>query len=622
VALSSLALTFAGLLFFSFIIGISAGVMSEMMRQAGERAPGLREHTALIGIGPSSRMLVEDLLAMYRKNRRWRAIAVLGSSEETPAWLEKSSCKRVVYRSGDPMRVDDLKRVDVHHAKRVLVMTESGPAADARAVAAVLAIRTCTTRADVFLDVEHEKDFDAARMAGGPKTHVIGAGSLLGYLIAHNALHPGAHRAVRELLSEAGDDVYTYIYEPPERRRLEQARMRFAPDALFQELLRQGVVLLGAFVSGSSIERIEDLKVLFNPFDVEQSAAGHFEQGRLRSEVVYGFVGVCAHWANLRDAALRLLDHGLAEEPLPPPPQMSPVPLLRAMPPQRVLICGTSPRVPRVISQLAGYCDGLDVTLLTRSVDHVEIVEESLRTMVEGASRVAGDRPKPWQPEQLPDGRRIRAEFPWGQVNLRILVLDWTDVGRLLRVDLPETDVVLFLPQDPDDVSDGLVAIDCLRIADAFMSKDRRFNPDLRVVALLGDPTKADLLESRLDETAPANQARFTVLSCERLRQSFAVRNLFVRGLSQVLFELLSVQGQHLQRLLPAWPGGKPPEGTFDAGELVRYLITHERLLPIGFELIGQDGPLLSANMLCPGQRLACAELQAVYVVGRMSKGA
>jgi hypothetical protein len=455
-------------------------------------------------------------------------------------------------------------------------------------------------------------------MAGGPKTHVIGAGSLLGYLIAHNAVHPGAHRAVRELLSQSGDDVYTYIYEPAERHRLEQAKIRFAPDALFQEHLRQGVILLGAFVADPGTERVEDLKLVCNLFDVEQSTTGYFEQGRLRGELVYGFVGICAHWASLRDTARQVLDHALADAPLPPPPQTTPVPLVRASAPRRVLICGAGPRVPRVISQLAGYCGSVDVTLLTREADQVRIIEENLRTMVESATYASGNNPKPWQPEALPDGRRVQADFPWGRVNLRILVLDWTDVGRLLRFDLPETDVVLFLPREPSDVTDGLIAIDCLRIADAFVSKDPRFNPDLRVVALLGDPTKTDLLESRLDESAPENESRFTVLSSERLRQGFAVRNLFVRGLSQVMFELLSAHGQHLQRLLPAWPGGKPPEGSFEAWELARYLIIHDRLLPVGFELVGRSEPLLDASMLRPGQRIAYAELRAVYVVGRV----
>jgi hypothetical protein len=70
VVLASLAMTFAGLLLFSFIIGISAGVMGEMMHRARERALGLRGHTAIIGVGACSQMLVEDLLGLYRKNRR------------------------------------------------------------------------------------------------------------------------------------------------------------------------------------------------------------------------------------------------------------------------------------------------------------------------------------------------------------------------------------------------------------------------------------------------------------------------------------------------------------------------------------------------------------------------
>jgi hypothetical protein len=625
---ASLVMTFSGMLLFSFVIGISAGVMGELMHRARERALGLREHTALIGIGSCSRLLVEDLLALYRKNRRYCRIAVLGSASEPPEWLETRAFKHVIYRSGDPMRVDDLKRVDVDSAKRVLIMTESGPAADARAVAAVLAVRTCTPNADVFLDVEHEKDFAAARMAGGPRTHVIGAGSLLGYLIAHNAVHPGAKRAVRQLLSHGGDDVYTYVYSPTERNRFCEDRKRFMPDTLFQEFLGQGVILLGAFVGleiGDQVRqvrqiRIEDLKVVFNLFDVEDDAEAFFENGCLRSEFVHGFIGICVHWADLRGCALQLLDRRLPEKPLAPPPSISPVPLARTVPPRRVLICGASTRVPRVVSELVGYAGHVDITLLTRTVDQIASLEDGIRTAFDGAlSTVPREKQKTWSVESLPEGRRIEMDFPCGRMNLRILALDWTDAGRLLLhpwVDLAQTDAVLFLPREQDDVTDGLVAIDCLRMADFFASMRSRMNPSLRVVALLGDPTKSDLLESRLDETAPENEMRFTVLSSERLRQGFAVRNLFVRGLSPLLLELLSVQGHHLQRLVPAWPEGRPPEGTFDVWDLVRYCIVHDRLLPIGFELSGSNEAILDASALRPGQRIANADLRAVYVVG------
>jgi hypothetical protein len=619
VVLASLAMTFAGMLLFSFIIGISAGVMGELMQRARERALGLRGHTALIGLGPCSRLLVEDLLAMYRKNRRPCRLAVLGATAEPPEWL--ASYRQVVYRSGDPMRADDLARVDISQARRVLVMTESGASADARAVAAVLAIRSCTPHADVFLDVDHEKDFAAARMAGGPRTHVIGAGSLLGYVVAHNAVHPGANRAVRELLSHGGEDLYTYLYDDDELARLRTACRRLEPAALAQAFLRQGVVLLGAFVRDDSqpAQRQECPKVLLNLFDLTSDAAPFFDGGGLRTERVQGFIGIGRQWADVKAAALAFTGGAPATVRLPPAPAAIPVPLAPAQTPRRVLICGTGARLPRVLSELLHHAGSLEAMVLTREPQRVPVVAEELRTALAGRMLPAAG-PAAGASEELADGRRLECTLAGGRLSVRILVLDWTDTGHLLRhpaIELQQVDVVLFLPRAPDDVTDGLVAIDCLRIADGFVSGETGFSPDLRVVALLGDPTRTDLLESRLDASAPGQEARFTVLSSERMRQGFAVRNLFVPGLSPVLFELLSAHGQHLQRLVPVWPDGRPADGSFAVQALADHLIQHQRLLPIGFELAGQALPVFAASLFDPGRQLRHADLQAVYVVGR-----
>jgi hypothetical protein len=275
--------------------------------------------------------------------------------------------------------------------------------------------------------------------------------------------------------------------------------------------------------------------------------------------------------------------------------------------------------VPRVLSELLRYAGSLEATILTREPQQVPAVTEELRTALAGRMLPA-DGPAAWASEELADGRRLECTFAGGRLSLRILGLDWTDTGHLLRhpaIDLQQVDVVLFLPRAPDDVTDGLVAIDCLRIADGFVSGGTGFRPDLRVVALLGDPTRTDLLESRLDASAPGQEARFTVLSSERMRQGFAVRNLFVPGLSPVLFELLSAHGQHLQRLVPVWPNGRPADGSFAVQALADHLIQHRHLLPIGFELAGQALPVFGASRFAPGQHLRHAELQAVYVIGR-----
>jgi hypothetical protein len=335
---------------------------------------------------------------------------------------------------------------------------------------------------------------------------------------------------------------------------------------------------------------------------------------------VQGFVGVGRQWADLKAAAQRVPGSTLPEEQLGPAPPARPVPLTPAKTPARILICGAGARVPRVILEVLRHAGSLEATVLTRDAQQVGAVADEVRTAFAGRMPAAAAGAAAWKIETLADGRCLECVFPGGRLRVRILVLDWTDTAHLRghpSVDLQHIDVMLFLPREQDDVTDGLVAIDCLRIADSFVSGEPSFPPDLRVVALLGDPTRTDLLESRLDATAPGREARFTVLSSERMRQGFAVRNLFVPGLSPVLFELLSAHGQHLQRLVPAWPEGRPPDGSCAAWELACHLILHERLLPVGLELAGQAAPQLDASIFAPGRRINHADLQAVYVIGR-----
>jgi hypothetical protein len=186
-------------------------------------------------------------------------------------------------------------------------------------------------------------------------------------------------------------------------------------------------------------------------------------------------------------------------------------------------------------------------------------------------------------------------------------------------VDLAHTDAMLFLPRDPDDVADGLVALDCLRIAEFGASGLLALRPGFRVVALVRDPLKSELLEARLDEMAgPGGEARFTVVSSERLRNHFLVQNLFVPGLNSVLLEILESSGQHLCRLVPRTAGGAA-RGDFDPWDLARYLLAEQRVVPVGIERLdawGKADAILDPAELAPGRRMAWDAVSALYVLG------
>jgi len=183
------------------------------------------------------------------------------------------------------------------------------------------------------------------------------------------------------------------------------------------------------------------------------------------------------------------------------------------------------------------------------------------------------------------------------------------------HVDLASTDVLLFLPGDGSDASDGTVALDCLRIADFGASGAVRFRPGFRVVGMMRDPVKSDLLEQRLDQMAGTGaEARFTIISSERLRHHFMVQNIFVRRLNAVYLELLGGYGQHLCRLVPS--GNL--SGDFDPWELAGHLVSAHQQVPLGLEVETADGrreTVLDPRRLAPGGRIPWSSVKALYCV-------
>lgn len=593
VALVSLVLTFSGLVLFSFLVGISASVIDELVHRSRERPVALREHTAILGLGPYTHLLLDELADIYRKNRKRPRVAVLGSQPEAPEWFFARHLRGFHYRAGDPVRAADLDRVDVGRAKRVLVTSPHGHAPDSAAIGAILAVRTRTASARLYADLAHEKNFLAARAAGGARTQVVGSGSFLGSFVAQALIYPGVHRAYREILTTSGSEIYTYLFDPGELRRFAAPEGALCFRALANRARdRFRTALLGFFTGPGTASwcDVEELELVMNPASPATRARhprAFDEGGDIRRQAVRGFVGLSLCWDDVRAFSRGLLRPGAGGSVTAPRPAApGPAPSLRFPSPlRRVLVCGGSLRVPRVVSELAEYYGRLDVTCLVRERAHLEDLAQGVRAALGGYLSGVPTAVPSWTLHDEVDG--LRAEGPRGEVRVRLLAADWSDASVLLRnpaVDLPATDAVVFLPRDEGDAADGMVALDCLRLAQFAAAEVVALRPGLRVVGVLRDPVKSDLLESRLDQMAgPSGDERFTVASSERLRHLFTVQNLFVAGLNAVLLELLGASGQHLCRVGVTGAGGRQPPGAFDP------LAAGAELLDRGLLLLGAD---------------------------------
>ncbi len=626
----SLVLTFSGLVLFSFLIGLATGAMDELMERARDRPVGLRDHTVILGLDEYSHFLISELEEIYRKNLRRLRAAVLSPGRKPPEYLRQARFRGFQYRTGDPVKSRDLDKLDLARARRVMILGTHPQDPDAEVISAILATRDRNPRVDLYPNLEHEKNFLAARAAGGGSTHVVGSGSFLGYYLAQNVFYPGVYRIYRQLLTSVGSEIYTYLFDPGERARLCAAAAGdgvLDPAALyFRGLGRHGVTVVGCFAApeGSGDLEIEDLAVILNPMWAAWRSRVPYAfdgAGRIRCRTLRGLVGIALRWEDLRGFALGVAaDPGGGGEVADPgglPPLDLRLPAGRA---RRILICGGSLRVPRLVREMVEFYGGVEVTILVPSAERLDSLARDVHGALEGFLSQVPSPSAPRAALSRRDGRlEVRVAAAGGEARVRLLQRDWTDLGRLLRspeFDLLRTDVLLFLPgmegaEDPD----GATALGMLRVADFEARGGLRFAPGFRVLGAVRDPVRGDLLESRLDHGG--DPCRFTVVSGERLRHQFIVQNMFVRGLNAVYLELLGASGQHLARLLPAW--SEPPAGTFDPWDLARHLLLERGLCFVGLELLGAGGSpqvVLDLRELGPARLVPWSSLAAVYALG------
>lgn len=597
--LASLVLTLAGVLLFTFLVGVGTTAVEELVRRARTRAPGLEGHTVVLALGNDPEPLVGELAALYAKNQRPFRCAVL-SRTSAPPGVEPARRRTIARRLGDPLEPSDLRRVDLATARRAVLV--SSDESDSAVLAGILAVRTVNTAVALFAVVEHERDFAAARHAGGHGTTVVGASSFLGHVLAHTVADPASKRLLDDLLTPQGCEVYTYIFDRPQRMPLEAAE-----DVALATLRRCGwgrATILGVLLAppGREAEDLDDdsLEIVLDPRHTAKIAAG-----RLR-----GLVAVARSFEDLRELALDVVrdPHGT-----PTTPRLDPGggPLAMAQPPAagHVLVCGASARLPRLVRRLFDSAQATTIDIVVREANHASSVFAGIRAALAGhLPGIPGERALPFTVHIEGDAYHLRVDGlldaePRAAVS--ISVLDWTDPVHLLENGrLGRAQTVLIAPGLGEVAEpDGQVALETLRLAE-LVGRGGLTHPELRVVAVVDDPVRADLLAERLTSIG---QQRFQVYSATRVRDRYVVQSLFVRGLTRVMLDLLGPAGAHLERhrLLA------PPQGT--VAELALGLAAQHQVL-VAIEL-GDGSLLMDPCELAAADAVVLADARAIWLI-------
>lgn len=255
-------------------LGALVAVMTQWLQarmqrlEAGLTPVARNDHVLVLGWTNRTEAVVRELLLSEGRVRRFlrrqgaRDLHIVVLVEAVDARLvqdledavgEAWDDRKVTLRSGSPLRIEHLERVDYRNAAAILIpASEFGPggaaSVDTRTVKILLSLAHAggADGADRPLPYAVSEIFDArklpvARRAYGGELEVVASDAVVSRLLAQNARHPGLSRVYTELLTR-GDGNEIYIRELPELagRTFEELAGLFSRSILLGAVRREG----------------------------------------------------------------------------------------------------------------------------------------------------------------------------------------------------------------------------------------------------------------------------------------------------------------------------------------------------------------------------------------------
>ncbi|MES1929723.1 ion channel DMI1 [Salinisphaera dokdonensis CL-ES53] len=262
-------LTVAGVVLF---VGALIATMTQWLNdtietlEAGYTPIAKNNHVLILGWNNRTASMVEDLVqsegrvARFLSRHGGRSLHIVILAERvTPALAQEIrdklgrsfNMRQVTLRSGTPLRLDHLRRVDYLHAAVILLPTrefEAGSSPDELTIKTLMSAAHAdddTEAADMPLVVAEIFDADrleTARRAYPGPAEFIGTPQIISRLLAQNTRHRGLSHVYNELLSGGGQQIF--VRECPELvgKRLIEVATCFA-DAVLLGVARDGTLL-------------------------------------------------------------------------------------------------------------------------------------------------------------------------------------------------------------------------------------------------------------------------------------------------------------------------------------------------------------------------------------------
>ena len=207
--------------------------------EAGYTPIAKNNHVLILGWNNRTASMVEDLVQAQGRVSRFlsrhgaaRLHIVILAERVTPALAQEIrdklgrgfNMRRITLRSGTPLRVEHLRRVDYRHAAVILLPAqefESGSSPDELTLKTLMSAAYAEHDIDasalplVVAEIFDADRLETARRAYPGPAEFIATPQIISRLLAQNTRHPGLSRVYNELLGGHGQQIY--VRDCPER---------------------------------------------------------------------------------------------------------------------------------------------------------------------------------------------------------------------------------------------------------------------------------------------------------------------------------------------------------------------------------------------------------------------
>ncbi|GHF08943.1 lipoprotein [Streptomyces morookaense] len=215
-----LLVTVGGIFIVSALIGVLTTGLDHRIQQLRKGRSRLLErgHTVVLGWSEQIFTVVEELVEANQSERR-SCVAVLADrdkvdmEEQIRMRVPDTGRTKVICRSGNPLKQDDLELVSPDTAKSVMVLPAFGPDSDTTVIKILLVLNNrpwAKARPPVVAAVQDSGNLAAARLAAGPSGLVIDADDLAVRLVVQSHRQTGLSTVWNELLSFYGNEFYIH----------------------------------------------------------------------------------------------------------------------------------------------------------------------------------------------------------------------------------------------------------------------------------------------------------------------------------------------------------------------------------------------------------------------------